>query len=171
MGYTHYYPINLRGCSREDLSKGLTQARPYMDRVLQAQKDIIQIYDNNMTHFNGLPGEECEDFKITAVEGFNFCKTNREPYDTTVVACLIILNHFAGKCYDISSDGTPAEWFEGWELARRVTELDLKYPEKVLNVRNYVEEYRIMYLGEFNDLLKLKGLTLDDVSPVETIKM
>jgi hypothetical protein len=52
-------------------------------------------------------------------ESFNFCKTNRKPYDVVVVACLCILQHHLGTNISVSSDGNTLDWVAGLELARR----------------------------------------------------
>lgn len=49
---------------------------------------------------------------------FSFCKTARKPYDTAVVACLIILKHYFGDDLVVRSDGNPKEWAEGLQAVQ-----------------------------------------------------
>jgi hypothetical protein len=56
-------------------------------------------------------------------EAFNFCKTFQSPYDTVVVACLIIMKHYLGDAIEVASDGDASEWADGLTLAQKVTGL------------------------------------------------
>ena len=47
---------------------------------------------------------------------FGCCKTARKPYDVMVTACLILYKYHFGKDVEISSDGDPSEWADGWKL-------------------------------------------------------
>jgi hypothetical protein len=52
---------------------------------------------------------------------FDFCKTARKPYDLTVTAALIALNHyFPNPDVALSSDGTAEDWEPGLALCRAV---------------------------------------------------
>lgn len=60
---------------------------------------------------------------------WGFCKTARKPYDTVVVACLIILKHHLNDLLVVSSDGDSKDWFQGLKLAKQVTGIKtLKIP-------------------------------------------
>jgi hypothetical protein len=50
----------------------------------------------------------------------DFCKTAQYPYDTVVVACLIILKHYLGDSMEVKSDGDASEWADGLTLAQQV---------------------------------------------------
>jgi hypothetical protein len=50
--------------------------------------------------FNGISGRANE-----AGLWFDFCKTARKPYDLPVCACLIVLQHYFGDQFRVSSDG------------------------------------------------------------------
>ena len=53
-----------------------------------------------------------ETFFISAKEpGWSFCKTERKPYDTIIVASLLALKHHLPEHFFISSDGS---WEEDW---------------------------------------------------------
>jgi len=61
---------------------------------------------------------------------FNFCKTARKPYDSAVVALLVIMAHHAPEAWEIGSDGETDEWQEGLELAQRATgNMELDVPD------------------------------------------
>lgn len=136
MGYTHYW-------HRESIL-----SQPEFNLLVEDVKKIIHLSNipikgwngkgepeltNNTIRFNGEPS--CETFSITRSIAsqskkwesptnnlyFNFCKTNREPYDTVVVACLVALKkHFPNS--KISSDGSPDELQVGINLAIKAIE-------------------------------------------------
>jgi hypothetical protein len=63
---------------------------------------------------------------------FNFCKTARKPYDYAVCAVLILLDHYAPGCYDISSDGEPDDWLPVLSDLRELFEDDsIKLPKEL----------------------------------------
>lgn len=45
---------------------------------------------------------------------FNFCKTNRKPYDFVVCAVLLVVKMIAPECYEIKSDGDDDDWLPSW---------------------------------------------------------
>jgi hypothetical protein len=45
-------------------------------------------------------------------EDLQLCKTEQKPYDLVVCAVLIVANHLAPGCWEITSDGTKAEWHD-----------------------------------------------------------
>jgi len=55
-----------------------------------------------------------------ALIGSGFCKTDRKPYDTVVVACLAILKYRLDDAIELTTDGNASDWSEGVDLARRV---------------------------------------------------
>ncbi len=80
--------------------------------------------------FNGLGEASHETFAVPCVsdarehegmepEGmvFEFCKTNRKPYDAAVTACLLVLKHHLGDAILVTSNGGIGEWQAGIELA------------------------------------------------------
>lgn len=83
------------------------------------EKDVI---------FNG-DGEDAYDtFHISRVvqkqsmtglpDGFGFCKTNRKPYDSSVVACLVFIHNQNRNRFDIRSDGNAGSWHDGYHLCK-----------------------------------------------------
>jgi hypothetical protein len=55
------------------------------------------IFLEHVVAFNGSDDDSCETFSINIKdEGFQFCKTNRKPYDSHVLGCLILATKFFG---------------------------------------------------------------------------
>lgn len=94
-------------------------------------EDSPAIFSPSVIWFNGIGDDGHETFVIEQSltlgehdhkdeQGryFSFCKTARKPYDTAVVACLIILHHYFGDEIVIRSDGRPKEWEEGLQAVK-----------------------------------------------------
>ena len=106
----------------------LTEALP-----IQLESDSSQspLVSRKEIQFNGIGGDGHETMYVTRTGGrFNFCKTACKPYDTTVVALLCLMNHYAPGVWDISSDGNKLDWLEGLTLAMEV-EPDCKLPSGI----------------------------------------
>ena len=116
MGYTHYLTFK-KSVTKEKLSKASADVKKAFELVKSECPNITikdgwgenepQI-DENAIWFNGDASKE-EDYETFGVrvgdEGFNFCKTARQPYDVYVcVACLILKEHF-GDDLCLTSDG------------------------------------------------------------------
>ena len=139
MGYTHYWKKEGR-VKQKDYEKALEDCRTIVkvissgnckllnDRILaggdgsgspEYKKDIC---------FNGVADLAHETFALPArandLEEFDFCKTNRKPYDKVVVACLAILSSVSGIV--VSSDGNKEDWLEGLELATDILGLNIQ---------------------------------------------
>ena len=119
MGYTHYLKS---AASPASLEKAV-EIRDEISKVLDRHKKLLQFEYNeklppmnditvddkgvpkNIIRFNGIEEDGHETFYISSgfEDGFNFCKTNRKPYDIAVCECLIIFKHFLNA--DVSSDG------------------------------------------------------------------
>jgi len=141
MGYTHYFSFHAkRGEAKQTEEK-------YQAAIADCQRIVRRYY----AEFGGLAGftahtpigaygglqvngareESCEPFELREHFGQNtggFVKTNRHAYDAVVTACLSVLKHRLGDAFRVSSDGTPEDWAEGLEYARKVTRLKLKNP-------------------------------------------
>lgn len=157
MGYTHYFSFRT---PRREKGEAEKIEKNYQRAIKQCQK-IIQTYskvNGGIAGFtahsklmqyggvfvNGRAGEDCEDFILREhfaqnrndVYGGLFCKTNRQPYDILVVACLIILKHYLGKNFAVSSDGDQIDFGLGLLLAKKITGLKtLKTPESIRSAR------------------------------------
>ena len=116
MGYTHYLRFK-KAVTKERLSKASADVKKAFELVKTECPNIVikdgfgenepQI-DENAIWFNGDAAKE-EDYETFGVrvgdEGFNFCKTARQPYDVYVcVACLVLTEHF-GDDLCMTSDG------------------------------------------------------------------
>jgi hypothetical protein len=99
------------------------------------------VFDKEMIHFNGWNGLPrsfskgewkdkisnkpteyflChETFHLTkakSCEDFNFCKTDRKPYDLMVQACLIVAKCVAPKKLQVSTDGDYDDWKDAFQF-------------------------------------------------------
>lgn len=82
----------------------------------------------DLIRFNGWRGEGHETFYLTRVkpdnpaydpdakESFDFCKTNRKPYDIAVMLVLLSMKRHAPDTVRVASDG---DWDTEWAEARR----------------------------------------------------
>jgi hypothetical protein len=57
---------------------------------------------------------------------FEFCKTDRKPYDIAVTACLVIAKHHLKSQITVSSDGDLSEWQDAIKIVYKT----LGYGEK-----------------------------------------
>lgn len=143
MGYTHYWTFKTK-------PNAVAYARAIRDinKLARYKKDILSGYSAHApvgvyggALINGIREDSHEDFSLPGLPqdamnplwqggrgGFNFCKTAMKPYDVVIVAALAILKYRLGDKIDISSDGTPKDWKEGVNLARKVTRLRIKNP-------------------------------------------
>ena len=72
--------------------------------------------NNNEIVFNGFKDLSHETFILTpAINGFNFCKTARKPYDVAVTALLIYIYSIKSNI-KITSDGNYEDWQAGADL-------------------------------------------------------
>jgi len=55
---------------------------------------------------------------------FNFCKTERLPYDIVVTSCLLVFHHHLAPQFKVSSNGVIKDWQPAIDLCRKV--LDYK---------------------------------------------
>lgn len=82
--------------------------------------------DNDCIRFNGWKDEGHETFLVSRESQprgnestFDFCKTERKPYDLAVMLCLIIMHEAAPGSFRVESDG---EWDGEWVPARQAYE-------------------------------------------------
>ena len=62
---------------------------------------------------------------------FEFCKTERKPYDIVVIAILLLYKYYFFFDVTITSDGDSNDWKPGADLAFHVTGLDLNFKNTV----------------------------------------
>jgi len=147
MGYTHYFTQH-KTASKSQWAKIQDDFKK-----VAAHEDCPKIWGNPYDDENSAPvvnGDEIlfnggyETMHVTRKIGerqswrrgeegvFNFCKTACKPYDSVVVALLVIMAKHASKVWDISSDGEPEDWREGLDLAKSATgNPKLKVPSTV----------------------------------------
>ena len=148
MGYTHYWnfkPSELKGWEAKiaDCDKIIAARKAALELDLTSS-DATQIWLNGPDDGRDL-GHETFDmprtlagvearvinspsYRSEGMEGFDFCKTARKPYDEVVVACLCVL---AESGLDVSSDGDAGEWEDGRKLAEEVLGRPISTPARV----------------------------------------
>lgn len=114
MGYTHYWN-QANELDAETFRKAVYDCRTICGvlRVPLADADGLgnPDFDPDYIALNGYDDDGYEPFVVERVEqGFAFCKTERRPYDIAVQCCLIVLAHYFGDQFIVSSDGTHDEW-------------------------------------------------------------
>jgi hypothetical protein len=121
------------------------------DRVARAWS--ITSDGTDIIRFNGYQNP-CETFVIYRTcppkaswrdkknQGFDFCKTQMQPYDSTVTASLIALTSLFPKHITASSDGSLDDWVKGMEIAQEAlgSEALLRYPYSVSFENQWSEE-------------------------------
>ena len=124
MGYTHYF-------SKLKFSKsGWKALCDSTSCLLRSLPEKVKVKNDNGTddpmvgaviRFNGVGFLKHETFLIKRTSReFEFCKTNRKPYDLAVCSVLILVSLYA-EGGEISSDGlgetyTDSEWKDAWEF-------------------------------------------------------
>jgi hypothetical protein len=143
MGYTHYWIFNTE--SQHDIEK--TEKRYQL--ALRRCTEFLKWYDSAVgslsgysakskkkyggLQVNGAYDERCEDFclrKSFYLNSEGFCKTNRLPYDSAVVGCLMILKHYLKDAITIESDGDDWELLDGYYFAQLQSGLKTLKPLK-----------------------------------------
>lgn len=138
MGYTHYWKTNVKTQKEfpsifEDSWQSYKRDVDTLFVITKSESEQyirdLEISDEGI-FFNG--GHETfhlekypqlESYILTPKDkdwSFNFCKTNRKPYDKWVTACLILAIINMGIFMKISSDGELHAWEEGLKLAKEV---------------------------------------------------
>lgn len=115
MGYTRYFEL-YKPISEEKFKQYSEVCKTVCEAI--QEKEDYQLgdwegsengptFDENETSFNGLGDEDShETFSIRRNKtGFEFTKTNRKPYDSSVCACLYIAKQMFGDDIRVSNDG------------------------------------------------------------------
>ena len=126
MGYTHCW--NCAGRNEKcfgDFSQACAKAFNIFEKRGGApiafesdEPDRPPVFSNDHVRFNGVGDDGHETFYIDMYGAPGFCKTGQKPYDTLVVACLCLFEHFTGA--RVSSDGCAEDWYDGLAIARKV---------------------------------------------------
>ena len=123
MGYTNYWVVK-EGNSEFDqdtlnsVNKIIAEAKNQGIAIDAEDEGSEPIVSDVRIWFNGVGDECCETFVIDLNRtGWNFCKTQGKPYNSVVVALMILLEE-RGYLTDINSDGKKKddEWAAGVEL-------------------------------------------------------
>jgi hypothetical protein len=152
MGYTHYWNRDESLLSPEDYREFYAQFTRLAVKVIQtAEQQGIEIADPSGEHLGAwrVDGESvrlngygehfregfvwkkvCPEPQPWVKEGgfFDFCKTEREPYDVVVTALLLAAREAYGSAVRISSDGLPSDWEDGLRLFYQATGLVATVP-------------------------------------------
>jgi len=104
VGYTRYWTIK----NELDDSKFI-EFKDICSRIIELLNipldNIIIDTRNHFVRFNGVGDNAHETFVFSKNIGFNFCKTQRKPYDAVVCACLATAIEIFGSNINVSSDG------------------------------------------------------------------
>ena len=137
MGYTHYWDQRREFSDTQWMhvctlaASAIAASGVPLDHEYKADRGPLQI-DGDQIVFNGVGDDGHEPFVLRKDKtGFEFCKTNRKPYDTVVVAALILANAIAPDVLHVTSDGDEADWKAGLALAK-VCLSDAYIPSTVL---------------------------------------
>lgn len=134
MGYTHYWekPNGLKNSKFLDYINDLREVTKGSEDILQLEYDEAKPIEisTEAVSFNGIGDDGHETFYLTPdAEDFAFCKTACKPYDTYVVAALILAKYHFEDAIEVSSDGCKGEWEEGLALLKEaLPTLDLEIP-------------------------------------------
>lgn len=132
MGYTHYWKRIAKNITPSD-EKKYQHALNDIKKVLKLHSNILannQGISDTKPHivngiaFNGIEEESHDTFSLPKtfiqMEEYCFCKTQRNPYDSVVVACLHILKHHLKNAFYWSSDGEDKDLVDGINIANKV---------------------------------------------------
>ena len=104
MGYTRYWKSNKEVLSDEKFKNFSHVCRLAIDCMGIPLDDVI--INDNVVRFNGVGDDAHETFVFSKkINGFNFCKTQRKPYDELVCACLDFAKIIFKDDITTSSDG------------------------------------------------------------------
>lgn len=135
MGYTHYWTQNRSFTADEwvEVSEHVREILSYVENSLGValagnfgKGGTRPKFTTSTITFNGIGDDACETFMIRRTRtkatdysrtGADFCKTNRNPYDVAVTACLCYLSSVAGT-FAVSSNGRGHNFLAGLDAAR-----------------------------------------------------
>lgn len=138
MGYTHYWDTKNIKIEGNIFSKSFVKNAIAVIKEVMKTCDIeyfdetseeytlltapSQIILSNGIAFNGNGDLGHESFVLDFEKTeftFNFCKTNRKPYDIAVCAVLILAKLDQSNLY-VSTDGEPEDWEDAFCLVKRL---------------------------------------------------
>jgi hypothetical protein len=142
LGYTHYWYQDPKldadkfAAAALDIAKVVEMSKVSLGGGMGGAGTAPEIGPEKI-RLNGIEGDAHETFAIEPTaekpsyqdqsdpKVFNFCKTDRKPYDEVVTASLAVLKHHLGDAIRVSSDGDFSDWSDGLALAGEATNLDL----------------------------------------------
>ncbi len=120
MGYTHYWTNSKKKATQKTITEFKLRFNLLLKSPVCPPIDVNWA-DKNGIGFNGVGDDSCETMVVdfTGDGGWNFCKTNKQPYDKLVVACLL-LAHDLGMIASWSSDGDDDDLKAGEEFFQSI---------------------------------------------------
>lgn len=130
MGYTHYWTHNEKFTPAEwvtiaadvetilktAVADGLKLGDGFGENAIEPRATI----GKNGISFNGLDEDSLETFGIgPEPQGWDFCKTERKPYDVAVTAILAYLESAHPDKFSVGSDGDKEDWQPGIALLKK----------------------------------------------------
>jgi hypothetical protein len=148
MGRTHYWSFT------SNRGKTAQMEKVYQNAIVKCAK-MVRYYSDTFGGLSGYTAHDVskrygglnvngsknsgrgEDFTMRehlTQNGSDYCKTYSCPYDTVVVACLIVLKHYLGDSIRVTSDGGVSDWADGLLLAQRVLNLKtVRIPDTIID--------------------------------------
>ncbi len=143
MGYAHHYTQKKRFSAKKwhAFTEFVEKLSHYNPTICGPDGTGHPVITENDVMFNGdagigeahdtfhvsrvpYPPDLVEDYRnahmLSKYKGFRFCKTNRKPYDASVVACLISIDNMDKNIMKITSSGNVSDWHAGLYLCRAV---------------------------------------------------
>jgi hypothetical protein len=149
MGYTNYFVQNRDFTMQEwgDLRAAVINMFNRLKQVKGGNGKGRPIVDNLAILFNGdaSKGEDNEPFALSRMGmGFQFCKTERKPYDRYVKAVLVLANFYAPGALTVTCDGDnePDCWTEGVSIACIYTSRLGRSPCSPLETKRFNEQMK-----------------------------
>ena len=130
MGYTHYWTTKKPIIFSKEEWDNLKETARIIFKECKAMNIKLCYDENNKSSsprannieivFNGFKNLSHETFILTPIiDGFNFCKTERKPYDIAVTALLIYIQNSKHPDIKVSSDGDNNDWIAGLNLLHK----------------------------------------------------
>lgn len=142
MGYTHYWKnVKFSDSGFKSYKDMVALLIKNLPKSVQVENDLNPELPmvGTFVRFNGVGELSHETFLIQQENSdFEFCKTNRKPYDLLVCGSLILASLFADSG-EISSDGIgepycDSEWKDAWAFVCKVVEFASVDPARTLRL-------------------------------------
>lgn len=131
MGYTHYWYQHPE-LDAQIFHKAARDCRKVCEtlEIPLGDADGLDepVFGDDFIALNGAGDDGYESFDVERLYGegsfndpdelgryFDFCKTERRPYDLAVQCCLIVLAHYFGDQFKVTSDGNAEDWAQAME--------------------------------------------------------